>query len=172
MKLPSAFIKDSENINVVIETPKNSSIKYTYEPENEMYKLSKILPEGLKFPLHFGFIPGTLGEDGDPVDVLVLMDEPTYPGCLVECTVIGAIKAEQTERDGTTVRNDRLLSVALISQRHSTIKSLKDVNKYLLEGVINFFITYNELSDKKFKPLGNLDNDEAIKLIKESITNA
>ena len=96
MKMPQPFTEDKKNINAVIETPKNSGIKYTFDPETGLFKLSKILPEGLVFPLHFGFIPSTKGEDGDPLDVLILMDEPSYPGCLLECRLVGTIEAEQT----------------------------------------------------------------------------
>ncbi|MGI8582876.1 MAG: inorganic diphosphatase [Chitinophagaceae bacterium] len=85
MTLPKTFVADTKYINVIIETPKGSRNKYTFDPETELFKLTKILPEGLNFPLHFGFIPGTKGEDGDPLDVLVLMDEPSYPGNLIEC---------------------------------------------------------------------------------------
>jgi inorganic pyrophosphatase len=154
MKLPSSFVDDTKHINVVIETPKGSGNKYSLDPETELFKLSKILPEGLVFPLHFGFIPRTQGEDGDPLDVLVLMDEPSYPGNLIECKVLGIIEAEQTERTGDKMRNDRIVAAALESSRYAQIKSLKQVDKYLIEEITKFFITYNAMSDKKFAPLG------------------
>src|SRR6478672_156950 len=127
MKLPSAFAHKTEQVHVIIETPKGSGNKYSFDPKTELFKLSKILPEGLVFPLHFGFIPCTKGEDGDPLDALVLMDEPSYPGNLIECRVLGVIEAEQTEKDGEKVRNDRIVAVANESQRFLNVSSLKGV---------------------------------------------
>ncbi|MDB5200167.1 MAG: inorganic diphosphatase [Chitinophagaceae bacterium] len=170
MKLPNTFVPDSKNINVIIETPKDSGNKYTFDPKTQLFKLSKILPEGLNFPLHFGFIPGTKGEDGDPLDVLVLMDEPSYPGNLIECKVLGVIKAEQTEKNGKTMRNDRLISAAVESHRYKDFNSIRDLDKYLVKEIINFFITYNEMSKKEFKPLGNKGPAGALKLIKKQMT--
>ena len=118
------------------------------------------------FPLHFGFIPSTKGEDGDPLDVLVLMDEPCYPGSLIEVRVIGAIEARQTERNGKTVRNDRIISAALQSSRYSRT-TMKSLDKYLLDEVKNFFITYNAMADKKFNPLKQSNATNTIQLIRK-----
>src|SRR5579863_1173159 len=103
--------------NVVIETPKGCRNKFDFEPETGGFMLSKALPRGMDFPYDFGFIPSTLAEDGDPVDVLVLMDEPAFPGCRLSCRLIGVIEGEQTD-DGKTNRNDRLLAVAQSSHDH------------------------------------------------------
>src|SRR6476469_1337815 len=99
MKLPQPFSENKKNINVVIETPMGSHNKFEFDPETQLFKLSKLLPEGMVFPLHFGFIPRTKGGDGDPLDALVLMEQPSYPGCLIECSLIGTIEAEQTEKN-------------------------------------------------------------------------
>ncbi len=170
MKLPHTFVPDLNHIHIIIETPKGSGTKYTFDPETELFKLTRILPQGLNFPLHFGFIPGTKGEDGDPLDVLVLMDEPSYPGILIEGKVLGVIEAEQTER-GKTMRNDRLIASAVKSHRYKEFNDIDDLDKYLLEEIINFFITYNKMSDKIFKPLENKDSQTAIGLIKKQLIN-
>ncbi len=170
MKLPHTFVPDLNHIHIIIETPKGSGTKYTFDPETELFKLTRILPQGLNFPLHFGFIPGTKGEDGDPLDVLVLMDEPSYPGILIEGKVLGVIEAEQTER-GKTMRNDRLIASAVKSHRYKEFNDINDLDKYLLEEIINFFITYNKMSDKIFKPLENKDSQTAIGLIKKQLIN-
>jgi Inorganic pyrophosphatase len=167
MKLPETFVPDSKNINVIIETPKGSGNKYTYDPQTQLFKLSKILPEGLMFPLHFGFIPRTKGGDGDPLDVLVLMDEPSYPGNLIECRVLGVIEAEQTEKNGETMRNDRLIAAAVESHRYREFNTVKDLDKYLMKELINFFVTYNKMSKKKFKVLETNGPNTAIRLIKK-----
>ena len=91
--------QNSSTLDVIIETPKGSRNKLKYEPENRKFKLSKIMPEGMMFPYDFGFVPGTKAEDGDPLDVLVLTDDALFPGCLVDCLLIGLIEAEQEENN-------------------------------------------------------------------------
>lgn len=171
MKLPETFVANSKNINVIIETPKGSGNKYTFDPQTQLFKLTKILPQGLIFPLHFGFIPNTKGEDGDPLDVLVTMDEPSYPGNFIECKLLGVIEAEQTEKNGKTIRNDRLIAAAVESHRYKNFKDLNDLDKYFLEEIINFFISYNKMNDKIFKPLKYRSSQTAIRLIKKQLTD-
>src|SRR5919202_2577365 len=111
------FDAASGEVNVIIETPKGSRNKFKYDEQRGLFKLSGVLPAGAVFPFDFGFVPSTRGEDGDPLDVLVLMDEPAFAGCLVPSRLIGVIEAEQTE-EGTTERNDRLIAVAANSYTH------------------------------------------------------
>lgn len=169
MKLPPAFIKGTNEINVIIETPKGCGNKYSFDSKTGLFKLSKILPEGMVFPAHFGFIPGTKGEDGDPLDVLILMDEIAYPGNLIECKVLGIIEAEQKEKSGDTIRNDRIIAAAKVSQRYLQTLSLKNVDKYLIEEITKFFITYNASGNKKFLPIGYGGPSKAISLIKRQV---
>jgi inorganic pyrophosphatase len=82
-RLP-AFDPDKKCVNVVIETPKGSCIKYAYDAECGLFALKRALPQGFAFPFNFGFVPSTLGEDGDPLDILILNEEPLFPGCLVK----------------------------------------------------------------------------------------
>src|SRR3954463_10845866 len=98
--------KGDRTVRVVIETSRGCRNKYSYEPEEEVFVLKKTLPEGHVFPFDFGFVPRTKGEDGDPVDVLMLMDAPTFPGCVVNCRIIGCLEAKQQE-EGKWIRNDR-----------------------------------------------------------------
>jgi inorganic pyrophosphatase len=95
---------------VVVDTPKGSRNKYKLDERDGQWRLSKVLPQGMSFPYDFGFVPSTRGEDGDPVDVLILADEPSFPGCVVAARLIGVLEAEQTE-GRKTVRNDRLVAV-------------------------------------------------------------
>src|SRR6476660_5284343 len=78
----------------IIETPKGSRNKFKYDPESKLFMLGGLLPEGMMFPFDFGFVPSTLGEDGDPVDMMVLMDAPAHCGCLIDVRVIGLIEAK------------------------------------------------------------------------------
>jgi len=99
---------DTGRLNVVVDTPKGSRNKYKFDERQGQWRLGKVLPQGMSFPYDFGFIPSTRGEDGDPVDVLLLSDVPSFPGCIIPARLIGVIEAEQTEGE-KTVRNDRLV---------------------------------------------------------------
>src|SRR6202000_815799 len=111
---------------VIIETPKASRNKYGYDPDQGIFALSKVLPEGMVFPHDFGFLPQTRAGDGDPIDVLLLVDVPAFPGCLVPSRLIGVIEGEQL--DGKKkVRNDRLVAVAQLSRTYQDLKRVKDL---------------------------------------------
>jgi inorganic pyrophosphatase len=153
-------------VTITVESPKGGAHKFNYEPETGNFKLMKILPAGLVFPFDFGFIPNTKGEDGDPLDIIVVSEITTFPGCTMDCLIIGAIKAEQTERDGKTVRNDRFLGIPVVSQLFSEVKDVKDLPDTILNQVENFFKNYNEQAGKKFEVLERVGADEAAKLIK------
>ena len=165
----SAFHEDSDEINVIIETPKGKRNKYNYDHELGLFKLGGVLALGHSFPYDFGFIPNTLGGDGDPLDILILMDEPAFTGCLIKARLIGVIEAEQTERDGKVERNDRLLAVASDSHTHSDVKSLNDLNEKLVNEIEHFFVSYNEAKGKKFEPLGRFNSDRAKKIVEDGI---
>ncbi|HEX8774778.1 MAG TPA: inorganic diphosphatase [Pyrinomonadaceae bacterium] len=167
-----AFAKDSEELNVIIETPKGSRNKFNYDEEKGLFKLGGVLPAGAIFPFDFGFLPNTLGGDGDPLDVLVLMDEPAFAGCLVPSRLLGVIEAEQTERDGETNRNDRLIAVAADSRDHRHLKSLSDLNEHLVDEIEHFFISYNEIKGKSFNPLGRFGPARAAEIVRESMRAA
>jgi inorganic pyrophosphatase len=168
MKLPQTFVKKSHHIHAVIETPKGCAAKYNFDPGSGLFKLKKILPEGMAFPFHFGFIPSTIAEDGDPVDVFVLMDEPSWPGCVIECKMLGTIEAEQKE-DGKTVRNDRIIAAALESGRYKEIKSIFALDKYLVNEIINFLISYTQFENKDFKVIGKQGPAASLKLLKKQM---
>jgi inorganic pyrophosphatase len=152
----------------IIETPKGCRNKFDYDPDSGLFMLGGLLPEGMMFPFDFGFIPSTLGGDGDPLDILVLMDAPAHVGCLIEVRVIGIIEAEQTE-DGKTESNDRLLGVAIHSYDHEDLESIDDVSKTLLDQLEAFFISYNKQRGKKFKVKGTGGPAKAMKFLKAGI---
>jgi inorganic pyrophosphatase len=126
--------------------------------------LKGVLPAGAVFPFDFGFVPSTRAEDGDPLDVLVLMDAPVYPGCIVPSRLIGVIEAEQTE-EGETDRNDRLLAVAANSAAHRSIHQLNDLSQDLVAQIEHFFVSYNEMKGKRFKVKGRAGSKRAIALV-------
>ena len=130
--------------------------------------LGGLLPEGMMFPFDFGFLPSTLGEDGDPLDIMVLMDAPAHVGCLIEVRIIGIITAEQTE-DGKTETNDRLIGVSVHSYDHEDLKSISDVSKTLLDQVEQFFVSYNKQRGKKFKVTGTGGPKKALRFLKDGM---
>jgi len=113
---------DDGEWHVVIETPNGSRNKYSYDPDCDCMQLSTVLPEGMVFLYDFGFIPSTLGQDGDPLDTLILMEAPVVPGCVVRARLIGALEAEQKE-NGSWIRNDRLIAVAVHAQTYQQPKA-------------------------------------------------
>lgn len=155
---------DEGNVNAIIDTPKGSRNKFKYDEKSGLFKLGGALPLGAVFPFDFGYIPSTKGADGDPLDVLVLMDDPAFTGCLVVAKLIGVIEAEQTE-DKETTRNDRLIAVAADSRNHSHVRFLGDLNKNLVHEIERFFISYNETKGKRFKVLGRSGPERAENLI-------
>jgi inorganic pyrophosphatase len=167
-KIPP-FDEETGDLHVVIDTPKDSRNKYKFDEKLGVFKLGGVLPVGAFFPFDFGYIPNTLGGDGDPLDVLVLMDEPAFVGCLIPSRLIGVIEAEQTEEDGKTEKNDRLIAVAANSRVHQNIKSINDLNDTLIDEIEYFFVSYNTAKGKKFKPLGRFAANKAKKLIEEGI---
>jgi len=156
---------DDDDLRVVIETPRGGRNKYSYDPDCDCMQLSTVLPEGMVFPYDFGFIPSTLAQDGDPLDVLILMDEPVVPGCIVRARLIGAIEAEQKEKGEDWTRNDRLIAVATHAQTHDGAKTLEDLRPHLVAEIKEFFVTYNKLRDRKFKPRHEVSPRKARKLV-------
>lgn len=154
-------------LQVIVETPKGSRNKYSFDPEQKVFTLKKILPAGMVFPYDFGFLPQTIAPDGDPIDVLLLMDEPAYPGVVVHSRLIGVIEGEQVEGKKKN-RNDRLLAVAEASHRYQDVKSQYDLPARFIKELEEFFVNYHRLEGKEYKLLGCKDADEASHLIKQA----
>jgi len=164
-----AFDTDSGMIRAVIETPKGSANKYDYDPEYGCFELAKTLPQGMTLPFDFGFIPSTKGEDGDPLDVLILMDFPGIAGCIVKAGLIGCIQAEQKEKGKKAVRNDRFIAVAEDSRTWSGVKALSDLRSGFMKEIKEFFVQYNKLAGKQFTPLGDCNAANALNLVKQGV---
>jgi inorganic pyrophosphatase len=166
--LPHLLEKKNCQCRAVVETPKGRRNKFDYDSQIQAFTLGGLLAEGLSFPFDFGFVPSTVAPDGDPVDVMILMDEPAHVGCVLDVRIIGVIEAEQTEH-GKTTPNHRLVAVAVHSYNHQDIKSISEVSKAILDQVEEFFITYNKSRGKKFKVLGLHGPKRAIKLLQAGI---
>jgi len=162
----------SQCIDVVIETPKGSTQKYDYLPNTPFFKLKKILPSGMVFPYDFGFIPNTEGEDGDPLDVIVISEFNSFPGVIIKCRVIGGITAEQSaEKNGNKmIRNDRFLAIPKCSNIFQNIEKMADLPKQITDDLEEFFVDYNKLEGKKFKVLDKVGPKEAQHLISDQLS--
>ncbi len=159
--------KGNEILQVVIETPKGSHNKFAFDPKQKVFGMRKVLPAGMVFPYDFGFLPQTLAPDGDPLDVLLLMDEPAFPGIVVRSRLIGVIEGEQN--DGKkTIRNDRILAVAESNYLYADIKRAKDLPDQFLCQLEEFFVNYHRLEGKEYKLLGCKGTQEAEKLIQRA----
>lgn len=152
-QLPPFDEDDPQRLVVIVETPKGSRNKYAFDPDEEIFNLKRVLPAGMSFPYDFGFVPSTLGGDGDPLDVLVLMDEPAFPGCRLTCRVIGIIQGEQTEQ-GKSNANDRVVAIESANHSFAHVKHVADLGKRFEQEIESFFVNYHRLSGSKFRVIG------------------
>jgi inorganic pyrophosphatase len=150
----------------IVETPKGSRGKFTFDEQLKAFRLSKVLAVGSVFPFDFGFLPGTRGPDGDPVDVLVLLDAPTPMGCIVEVRLLGVIKAEQKDAR-RWIRNDRIVAAAIKSPAHRALHALADVPREMIEEIEHFFESYNAFEKRPFRLLGRGNPTAAARLLRE-----
>ena len=156
---------DKQLLRVVIETPKGSRNKFAFDAEEHIFELKKVLPSGMEFPYDFGFVPSTQADDGDPIDVLVLMDEPAFPGCLLTCRPIGVIEGEQGDKKQKE-RNDRIVAVERDAHSWADIKTIDDLGGQFKRELEEFFVNYHKLSGKQYRVLGMKGPEQARKLVK------
>lgn len=150
-RLPPFESKDAD-LTVIIETPKGSRNKYAYDPEARIFELRKVLPAGMAFPYDFGFVPSTVAGDGDPLDVLVLMDEAAFPGCKLTCRIVGVIEGEQGAQKKRE-RNDRVVAVESENHSYAHVKHIDDLGKSFEREIEEFFVNYHRLTGKEYRIL-------------------
>ncbi|HEY4130890.1 MAG TPA: inorganic diphosphatase [Gemmatimonadaceae bacterium] len=167
-RLP-AFDPSTGAIYAVIECVRSSRNKFKYDPELSLFVHDSTLPSGASYPCDFGFIPSTKGEDGDPIDVLVLMDEPAFIGAVIPARLVGVIEAEQRELTGDVVRNDRLIAAALKSRAYCDVKKLDDLPPSLVDEIEHFWVAYNEIRGKTFTPIGRAGGVRAKHIVEQSL---
>jgi inorganic pyrophosphatase len=148
----------------IVETPRGSRQKFGYDPSTGAFRLRHVLAAGMSFPIDFGFIPSTRGEDGDPLDVMVFGDEPFFPGCMMDVRLIGVVEAVQTA-DGETYRNDRLMAVPLLSRRYGEARTMDDLPEGAVGEINQFWQTYNHLRGRTFEVLTLGDAARAVVLL-------
>jgi inorganic pyrophosphatase len=158
--------QDESLVQVVIETPKGCRNKYAFNSDERVFELKRVLPTGMAFPYDFGFVPRTKAEDGDPTDVLVLMDEPAFPGCVLKCRLIGIIEGE--EHDGKKWRrNDRIVAIEKANHSFAGVEILDDLGKQFVHELEEFFVNYHKLSGERYRLLGTHGPKHARKRIED-----
>ena len=154
--------KAPDRVNAVIEIPKDSVNKYEYDKALHVFKLDRTLFSPVHYPGDYGFIPCTLGQDGDPLDILVLVEAPSFPGCLIEVRPIGVLQMlDQGKKD------EKVLAVAESDPLYRQINDAAQVLPHQLREIEHFFAIYKYLEDKRTEIAGWGDADEARKIIVE-----
>ncbi|MBV9345694.1 MAG: inorganic diphosphatase [Gammaproteobacteria bacterium] len=171
-RLPPFEEDDADRLVVIVETPKGSRNKYDFDPEARLFELSKVLPAGMAFPYDFGFVPSTLADDGDPLDVLVLMDEPAFVGCRLSCRLVGIIEGEQEDKKkGKATRNDRLVCVESGNHSFNYVRRIDDLGSQFEEEIAQFFVNYHGLDGSKYRILGVKGPAQALRQVKICMKN-
>ncbi len=154
-------------VQVIVETPAGCRNKFAFDPDQAIFTLKKVLPAGMTFPYDFGFLPRTIAGDGDPLDVLLLMDQPAYPGIAVRARLIGVIEGEQL--DGKKkIRNDRLVAVAEANHQYAKVRKLNDLPARWIRELEDFFVNYHKLEGKAYRLLGCKGAAAAFRLVKKT----
>lgn len=152
--------------NVIVETPRHSRIKFAYDPDLGVFRAKKLLAIGLSFPFAFGFFPSTRGDDGDPLDVLLVTDADLPVGCLVPCRLIGVMMARQGMSEQEMVRNDRLLGVPMLHHQDRPPFDIGDLPEHELLDLEEFFRAYQRADGKTVEFLGRGDREAAEQLLR------
>ncbi len=152
---------------VVIETPRGSGQKFSYDPGLNMLRLKKLLPLGMAFPYNFGFFPSTRAEDGDPLDALVIFEDPLPPGCILAVRVLGVFRAEQKERDKDWLRNDRFVVRPSPAQTYG-VETIDALSQRTRGGIEAFFVQYNRVLGREFRITGVGAEAEALRMLEEA----
>ncbi len=151
-------------LNVLIEITGGSKNKYEFDKDMNAFILDRVLFSSVKYPYDYGFVPNTLADDGDPLDGMVMMDEPTFAGCVIASRPVGMLEMI----DGGD-RDEKILCVPAEDPRYDHVKSLKDIAPHRLEEIAEFFRSYKNLEKKETKILGWKDIDQVAPLVEECV---
>lgn len=151
-------------VNVIVEIPKGSQNKYEYDKKNNIIKLDRVLFSPLYYPGDYGIIPQTYAEDGDPLDALVLVTNPTFPGVLIESRPVGLLRM----KDSNKIDN-KILCVAKDDPRYAGVRDISDLEKHHLKEIAHFFQVYKQLEGKKVEIVGWKNAKNAKRVVESSI---
>ncbi|HCZ05637.1 MAG: inorganic pyrophosphatase [Thermotogota bacterium] len=152
-----------ETVTIIVEIPKGSRNKYEYDKERGIIKFDRTLFSAVHYPCDYGFITETLARDGDPLDALVLVWEPTFPGCMIEAKPVGAFK--MWDEKGP---DEKILCVPIKDPVWNFVETLEDVPPHLLKEIEHFFSVYKELEEKITGVEGWVDRQQAIEIIEDA----
>jgi inorganic pyrophosphatase len=155
--------QENITVTVLVEIPKGSRNKYEYDKEKGMIRFDRMLFSAVHYPSDYGFILDTLGGDGDPLDALVLVSAPTFPGCLIEVKPIGLFR--MWDEKG---RDEKILCVPVSDPVWNRLNELQDVNPHLLLEIKHFFTIYKDLEEKKVAVEDWEERESALKVIQEA----
>ena len=155
---------DADVVEVVVEIPRGSRNKYEYDKKRGVFVLDRVLYSSVHYPTDYGYIPGTLGEDGDPLDALVIVNEPTFPGCHILTRPIGML--DMADEHG---RDHKILAVPVSDPRFQSITSLSSIDPHWLAEIDNFFRTYKTLEGKETEVVGWEDVSAVARVIDEAV---
>jgi inorganic pyrophosphatase len=159
----------NDTINVVVESPRGSAVKFKYDPALDAMTLSRPLPEGLIYPHDWGFVPSTHAPDGDPLDVIVMWDSVSYPGVVIACRPIGLLQIEQTNlKSHERERNDRLAALPVKAPRWDPVRSVFDIAERTRLELQQFFLAAVAFEGKDVKMLGWVGPGDAMALVRAS----
>lgn len=148
-------------VEAIIEIPNGSRNKF--EIKDGKIKLDRVLYSSMSYPAEYGFIDNTLAKDGDPLDILVIGSEPSYPGCIIPARVIGALKMFDNGKE-----DYKIISVVAVDPRYNEVKTLNDLSSFVLDEIKNFFENYKTLQNIPVNVLDYCDKDDAFTVILES----
>jgi len=151
-------------VNMIVEIPKGRRSKFEIDKNTGLIKLDRYLYSSSVYPGDYGFIPQTLAEDGDPSDILVMVNEPTFSGCLIEARVVGIFKMKDKG-----FNDFKVLAVPNTDPLFGQIKKLEDVPQHFLREVEHFFATYKQLEGATVEPLGWATAEEGVGEVRESV---
>lgn len=151
-------------VDAFIEIPTGSQNKYEFDKEKGVFRLDRVLYSPMHYPTEYGYLEGTLAEDGDPLDILVLTTFPTFPGCVITSRVIGVLLMSDDKG-----QDEKLLAVPVDDPRFNEVKSLDDVAPHVLKEIEHFFQVYKDLENKKTTIEGWKDAEFASKLYEECV---
>ncbi len=149
--------------DAIIEIPRGSRNKYEMDHETGMIRFDRVLYSPMFYPADYGFVPDTLGLDGDPLDVLVFLTEPTFPGCLIEVKPIGVLNMSDDKG-----RDEKIICVPVADPTWNQLENIEDMNSHTLKAVEHFFKTYKDLENKTCVVEGYGDKAQALQIIQEA----
>ncbi|MFC1727240.1 inorganic diphosphatase [Patescibacteria group bacterium] len=152
-------------VNCLVEIPKGSSNKYEYDKDFGLFKLDRVLYEAVFYPAEYGIIPQTLEDDGDPLDIMVLSTYPTFPGCLISCRPIAALRLDDSGEE-----DNKIIAVPADDPRFKEVKNIDDLRSHIKKEIKNFWENYVELQPNKIIEIkGWSGREKARQLIEQAI---